>query len=90
MSGRNDGAGAGRYVALGDKPLVVLTAGTGSRAGWTAAQNHVALLSTNSAHRVVAGATHASLVADEKDAATTSRAILDAVSSVRNARPLVK
>jgi pimeloyl-ACP methyl ester carboxylesterase len=70
---------------FGDKPLVVLTAGTGSAAGWTTSQNHLATLSTNTVHRVVAGATHEMLVADEKDAAITSQAILDVVRSVRHA-----
>ena len=48
----------------------------------------MATLSTNSAHRVIDGATHASLVSDERDAATTTQAIIDVVSSVRTARPL--
>jgi hypothetical protein len=47
-------------------------------------------LSTDSVHRVVAGATHAGLVGDEEYAAATSQAVLDVVSSVRSARPLVK
>ncbi|MFI6827506.1 alpha/beta fold hydrolase [Kribbella sp. NPDC050241] len=65
------------------KPLVVLTAGTGSDAAWSAAQDHLATLSTNSVHRVIDGATHEALVADEQYAATTTQAILDVVSSVR-------
>lgn len=73
-----------------DKPLVVLTAGTGSAVGWTASQNHLATLSTNSVHRVIAGATHEMLIADEKDAATTSQAIIDVVSAARSASPLLK
>jgi pimeloyl-ACP methyl ester carboxylesterase len=66
-----------------DKPLVVLTAGSGSAVGWSARQNAMADLSTNSAHRVIDGATHASLVADKEDAAATTQAIVDVVSSVR-------
>jgi hypothetical protein len=73
-----------------DKPLVVLTAGSGSAAGWSAKQNALAALSTNSVHRVIDGATHASLISDEEDAAATTQAILDVVSSVRSARPLVR
>ncbi len=73
-----------------DKPLVVLTAGSGSSAGWSAAQNALATLSTNSAHRVIDGATHASMISDEEDAAATSQAILDVVSSVRTAELLVR
>jgi hypothetical protein len=71
-----------------DKPLVVLTAGSGSETGWSAKQNHLATLSTNSVHRVIDGATHEALIADEEYA--TTQAILDAVSSVRNERPLDK
>lgn len=71
-----------------DKPLVVLTAGSGHDAAWTAAQDDLASLSTNRAHRVVRGATHTSLILDEEDAAATSQAILDVVASVRSAEPL--
>jgi hypothetical protein len=53
------------------------------------AQNRLATLSTNSAHRTIAGATHAGLVDDRNGAAATSQAILDVVSSVRSAQPLV-
>jgi pimeloyl-ACP methyl ester carboxylesterase len=74
-------------AALGDfadKPLVVLTAGTGSDATHLAAQDELATLSTNSVHVVVDGAAHEALVADEGSSAATTRAILDVVSSVRN------
>jgi hypothetical protein len=75
---------------FGDKPLVVLTAGSGSDAAWKAAQDDLAGLSTNSAHRVIDGATHNDLVMDEDAAAATSQAILDVVSSVRSGRPLLR
>jgi hypothetical protein len=71
-----------------DKPLVVLTAGIGNDATHVAAQNHLATLSTRSVHRVIDGATHEDLVADEKYAAATTQAILDVVSAVRTAGPL--
>jgi pimeloyl-ACP methyl ester carboxylesterase len=71
-----------------DKPLVVLTAAVGSDAADFAAQNDLATLSTNTVHRVIDGATHAGLIANEADAAATTRAILAVVSSVRSARPL--
>jgi pimeloyl-ACP methyl ester carboxylesterase len=74
---------------FGDKPLVVLTAGSGHDAAWFAAQDELASLSTNSAHRVIDGATHSDLVLEKDDAAVTSQAILDVVSSVRGAGPLV-
>ncbi len=72
-----------------DKPLVVLSAGRGARPGWAASQDALAALSSNSLHRVVGGATHGSLIDDDHDAAETARAILDAVSAVRerDARP---
>jgi pimeloyl-ACP methyl ester carboxylesterase len=79
-------------AALGDfadKPLIVLTAGSGHDATWSAAQNQMATLSTNSVHRIIDGATHEDLIANEEDAAATTQAILDVVSSVRNPRRLV-
>jgi pimeloyl-ACP methyl ester carboxylesterase len=69
---------------FGKKPLFVLTAGSGSDAAWMATQDELASLSTNSEHRVLDGATHNDLVADEDAAATTSQAILDVVASVRS------
>jgi hypothetical protein len=45
-------------------------------------------LSTNSAHLVVAGASHTDMVLEEKYAAVTARAILAVVDSVRSDRPL--
>jgi len=65
-----------------DKPLVVLTAGVGHDADWSAAQNRLAGLSTNSTHRVVDGATHQALVADEEHAAATTQAVLQVVAAV--------
>jgi hypothetical protein len=67
-----------------DKPLIVLTAGSGHDAAWSAAQNRLATLSTNSVHRIIAGATHEDLIANEEDAAATTQAILDVVAAVRS------
>ena len=39
---------------------------------------------------VIDGSTHISLIVDEDDTAATTQAILDVVSSVRSARPLVR
>jgi len=47
-------------------------------------------MSTNSVHRTVGGATHEQLIADEKDSTATSDAVLDVVTSLRNATPLAK
>ena len=73
-----------------DKPLIVLTAGSGHDAAWSAAQNQMATLSTNSVHRIVDGATHEDLIVNEDDAAATTQAILDVVSSVRSPERLVR
>ncbi len=79
---------AASLTDLGDKPLVVLTAGSGSDAAWMAAQNKTVALSTNSVHRVVGGAKHADLILNQAPAAETAQAINDVVSSVRTNQPL--
>lgn len=79
---------AGELVSLDDKPLVVLTADRGNAEGWTADQDRLATLSTNSLHRVVPGATHESLTEDPRHAAAVSRAIHEVVVAVRTAAPL--
>jgi pimeloyl-ACP methyl ester carboxylesterase len=81
---------AGELSDLDGKPLIVLTADRGSAEGWMAAQEEMARLSTNSLHRVVSGATHASLIEDRRDAASVSQAIHDVVMSVRASTPLFK
>jgi pimeloyl-ACP methyl ester carboxylesterase len=88
------GSAAARQAAaltdFADKPLIVLTAGSGHDADETAAQNHLATLSTNRAHRVIAGATHVSLIDERRDATATTRAVLDVASSVRSGEPLAR
>lgn len=79
---------AGELVALDHKPLIVLTADRGNLEGWTTAQDKLATLSSNSLHRVVAGASHESLLENPDHAAAVSRAIHDVVASVRTAAPL--
>jgi pimeloyl-ACP methyl ester carboxylesterase len=82
------GEEAAALRSFDDKPLVVLTAGIGSDATHSAAQNHLATLSTNSAHRTIAGASHEGLIGDEDGAAATTRAILDVVQAVRSHAPV--
>jgi pimeloyl-ACP methyl ester carboxylesterase len=79
---------AGELVDLAGTPLIVLTADRGNAEGWMASQDKMAALSTNSVHRVVAVATHESLLADPDDAAAVSQAIRDVVVSVRTSTPL--
>ena len=76
---------AAQLTTLGNKPLAVITAGTGSAAGWSGQQADLATLSTNSVHRTVPGATHQSLIDDKGYAAQSSRAIRDIVKAVRTA-----
>jgi hypothetical protein len=73
-----------------DTPLVVLTAGSGSDAAHLASQNDLTTLSTNTVHRIVDRATHEALIADERDSAATTRAILDVIASVRTGVPLAR
>jgi hypothetical protein len=65
--------------------LVVLTAGSGSLPGWSADQDALATLSTDSIHRVINGTDHAGMIEAGKGAAATTRAILDVVGSIRTA-----
>ena len=76
--------------SLGAKPLFVLTAELGQQSGWSAAQDKLATLSTNSAHQTTQGATHEALLEDEHYAALSSRAIAAVVRSVRTSTPLVR
>jgi pimeloyl-ACP methyl ester carboxylesterase len=76
---------AAKLTSLGDKPLIVLSAGTGSLPGWAGQQNDLAALSTDSVHRTIPAATHASLIDDHVDAAQSSRAIRDVVKAVQRA-----
>jgi pimeloyl-ACP methyl ester carboxylesterase len=69
-------------TSLGDRPLIVVTAGSEPQPGWLTAQDRMAGLSTNSDHRVVAAATHNSLISGV-DSAASSQAILDVVTSIR-------
>jgi hypothetical protein len=68
-------------TSIGDRPLIVVSAGTGGQRGWLDAQKRLTGLSTQSEQRVIATATHESLMGD--DAAASSSAILDVVRSVR-------
>ena len=76
--------------SLGNTPLAVVTAGE-SEPSWLKRQDELAtLLSSNSIHRVVKGATHESLLYEQNDAQATSAAIDEVVAAVRNDRPLVR
>ena len=70
---------------LNGKPLAVVSASVDEMRGWTAAQNKLARLSTNSTHRTVAGATHEALLEDEAFARFASAAITRVVKTARSA-----
>ncbi|MCC6776743.1 MAG: alpha/beta fold hydrolase, partial [Hyphomicrobiales bacterium] len=77
-------------TSLGDKPLIVLTAGKGAQDGWLPLQDEMATLSSNSLHRVLPDVEHVSLVEDQGAAALSSQEIRDVVAAIRAARPLPK
>ena len=66
---------------LGDLPLTVLTAGTGSLDGWHQLHEELAAMSSRGSHTSVAEATHVSLVTDREH----SRATVDAVRATLTA-----
>jgi pimeloyl-ACP methyl ester carboxylesterase len=73
---------------FGTGPLLVITAGQGQDPGWSAAQDELAALSDNSAHRTLDGATHEDLLQDQDFAADSAQGIRDVLQSVRAGTPL--
>lgn len=69
-------------TSLGDRPLIVVSAAAEAQPGWMAAQESLPRLSTASVHRVLAAATHTSLITGV-DATASSQAILDVVTSIQ-------
>jgi pimeloyl-ACP methyl ester carboxylesterase len=81
-------AQAQALTTLGDRPLAVLTTSESlTGAGWAAAQDHLATLSTNRVHRTVR-CTHAGLIEDKAPAADSVRAVNEVVSAVRTGTPM--
>ncbi len=81
---------AAELTTLGNRPLIVVTAGKGAQAGWLPLQDKMTALSSNSVHRVLPDTDHPGLIHDRVGAAQASRAILDVVASVRSGTPLMK
>jgi pimeloyl-ACP methyl ester carboxylesterase len=77
------------FQSLGDKPLVVVTAGRDPMAGWLPLQDEMAKLSSNSSHRVTPYS-HDALVTDPTAAQASIDAIRDVVHAVRFTVPLKK
>jgi pimeloyl-ACP methyl ester carboxylesterase len=81
-------AQAQALTTLGGRPLAVLTTSESLEgAGWAAAQDQLAALSTNHIHRTVRS-THAGLVVDKVPAAGSVIAITEVVASVRTGSPV--
>ena len=86
--------------SLGDKPLVVISANTAwftpgapaddTRRALNDLQSELAGLSTNSSHRIVEGATHASLLHDQDDAQAVINAIEAVLASIQTGQPLAQ
>ncbi len=70
-------------TTFGAKPLIVLTAGQGQDAGWPAAQDKLALLSTNVVHRTIHAASHEDLLLDEGISQHSSAAVVQVVLAAR-------
>ena len=71
---------AAQTRGFGDRPLAVITADHGARAGgWAHLQGEIAALSSNGARETVPGATHGGLLSDSLDAAR----VVTAVRAVR-------
>jgi len=73
---------AAALTSIGNRPLIIITAMAESETGWLAAQESMVGLSSASIHRVMAAATHNSLITGA-DTAASSRAILDVLAAVR-------
>ena len=78
---------ASALTSLGDRPLIVLTAADEADPGWVAAQDNLPRLSTASIHRVMAAATHNSLISGV-DTGASSQAVLDVVTSIQSGTAL--
>jgi pimeloyl-ACP methyl ester carboxylesterase len=74
--------------ALGEKPLVVVSA-SDHDAKTGALQEEFTALSSESSMRIVEGSTHTSLVVDWDHAGQTSEEIVEVVEAVRSGQPLV-
>jgi pimeloyl-ACP methyl ester carboxylesterase len=74
---------------FGAKPLIVVTAGQGAQTGWFAAQDKLAALSSDAAHRTLMAASHEALLRDQRWAAYSSQAIRDVLAAVRTGKHVI-
>ena len=78
---------AAALTSIGNKPLVVVSAGTGQQEGWAEAQRELLTLSGSSVQRLLPDATHTSVISGD-DARTSAQAILDVLAAIRTATAL--
>jgi len=84
---RDSSPEAAATPGFGDRPVIVLTAGS-SAGRWSGLQTATAALSTDHRQVVVPGATHGSIVNDRRYAAAITAAIREVVEAVRAGRRL--
>jgi len=72
-------AQARRVTTIGDKPLIVLTAGANNRPDWRGLQSYLLSLSTQSTHRVLEGATHDGILTNREHATVVASVIREVV-----------
>jgi pimeloyl-ACP methyl ester carboxylesterase len=87
-------------ATLGDRPLVVISAGTAwlsrgapaddARRRLNELHGELTKLSTNSTHRIIEGATHGSLVHNREDAQTTVAAVEAVLTAIQTDGPVHK
>jgi pimeloyl-ACP methyl ester carboxylesterase len=77
---------AAKVTSIGDVPLIVVSAGVEDQRGWGAAQDAQVALSTNAAHRTIAGATHDTLL--DADSTASTQAVSDVLTAVREGTPV--
>ena len=72
---------------FGERPLIVLTAGS-APPGWARLQGTTAALSGDHEQRIVPGSTHGSIVNDRRHATAITQAVREVVEAVRSGRRL--
>jgi pimeloyl-ACP methyl ester carboxylesterase len=78
---------ASALTSIGARPLIIITAVAESQPGWLAAHDSLIGLSSASVHRVMADATHNSLISGA-DVPASAQAILDVLGSIRTGTAL--
>jgi len=79
---------ARELTTLGDKPLIVVSAAVDAQPGWLDAQKEVLGLSSNVSRRIATDQSHGSLIESEAGAAIATKAVLDALASLRSGSPV--